>query len=430
VRILHIVQRYWPVVGGAEIYLGEISARLARDGHQVTVATTDAWDFEAFWDVRRRHFSERRAEHSGVQILRFPVRYAPGSPLAYHAVRRLLWLFSRVRLIPVALMARLARLTPWVPELWRWLAETGETFDLVTGVNICFESLLEAGLGFAQQRGLPFVLCPLTHLGAGAQPGADAFSGFYTMRHQLALNRASTALIVQTPAECSFYERQGIPAERLVVAGPGVNPEQVLGGDGAAFRARHSLTGPLVISLSAMAYDKGTVHLVEAVRSLWRSGQQVDLVLAGALLEPFANYLAQLPADDRSRIRVLGSVTDIEKRDMFAAADIFAMPSRTDSFGIVYLEAWLYGLPVIGARTWGVNDVIADGQDGLLVPFGDVPDLAAALARLLDDPAERAEFGARGRSKVYGQHLWDHKYALIRGLYQRLDEHASGHQRR
>ena len=59
---------------GAEGHLGELSARLAADGHQVTVATTDALDFELFWEPRRRRVVARRGA-SGVRILRFPVRH-------------------------------------------------------------------------------------------------------------------------------------------------------------------------------------------------------------------------------------------------------------------------------------------------------------------------------------------------------------------
>ena len=86
----------------------------------------------------------------------------------------------------------------------------------------------------------------------------------------------------------------------------------------------------------------------------------------------FESYLSGLPEADRDRLFVLGAVGDDEKRDALAAATIFCMPSRTDSFGISYLEAWLYSRPVIAARTWGVMDVVEDGYDGLLVPFGDV----------------------------------------------------------
>ncbi len=419
-RVLHIVQRYWPARGGAETHLGEISSRLAAEGRSVTVATTDARDFELFWDSHRRRIPAKESYHQRVRILYFPVRHLPAAPLTYPALRRLLWGLSSLPFVPEILLHRLARWTPWVPDLWRWLQSTDESFDLVAGMTICFEPLLEAGLRFARRRGIPFVVYPLTHLGAGSQPGADALGRFYTMRHQIALVRQSDAVIAQTPTEQDYYVRQGVPRKRILVAGPGVRPEDVLGGDGERFRQRHQLEGPIVASISNMSYDKGTVHLVEAVRRLWQAGRSVELVLAGAVLTPFRRLLDRLPSSDRDRIRVLGPVDEQEKRDLLAACDIFAMPSRTDSFGIVYLEAWLYRKPVIGARAWGIGDVIHHGQDGLLVPFGDVPALAEALAFLLDHPDERAAMGARGEQKVYRYHTWDHKYPLVRNLYDHL----------
>jgi glycogen(starch) synthase len=377
-------------------------------------------DFELFWDPRGRRIVGREDTHDGVRILRFPVRHLPASTLAYPGVRRLLWLLSMVRPVPVEVLFQLARLTPRVPDLWRWLANTDQAFDLVAGMTICFEPLLEAGWRFARRRDIPFVAYPLTHLGAGARPGADALSRFYTMRHQVALVQAADAAVLQTPAERDFYAGRGVAPERLVVAGPGVDPTSVLGGDGARFRRTHHLDGFLVVSLSALSYDKGTVHLVEAVRQLWHAGRSVELILAGVATATFQEYLSSLPTADRTRIRLLGSIEETEKRDMLAAADVFAMPSRTDSFGIVYLEAWLYRVPVVGARTWGVSDVITDGEDGTLVPFGDVPALAQALSFLQDHPSARAALGAHGEQKVYRAHTWVLKYAPVRDLYDHL----------
>ena len=266
-RILHLIQRYWPAVGGAEIHLGELSAHLAADGHQVTIATTDAADFELLWNPRRRRIACMEETHCGVRIRRFPVQHLPVSALTYPGIRRLLWLLSLARPVPLSCLFALARFTPWVPGLWQWLATTGEQFDLVGGMTICFEPVLEAGLRFARRRGVPFVAYPLTHLGAGPQPGSDSLSRFYSMRHQ-------TALVCMADAA-------------VVVAGPGVDPSRVLGGDGARFRREHGLQGPVVASLAAMSYDKGTVHVVEAVRRLWGEGRSVELVLAGTVTEPF-----------------------------------------------------------------------------------------------------------------------------------------------
>lgn len=419
-RILHLIQRYYPARGGAELHLEKISAYLAAAGHEITIATSDALDFELFWDPGRRRVQTLTGTHSGVQIERFRVRHLPVSQLAYPGIRRLLWLLSTIKPVPESLLLRLADYTPFVPELWRWAGAQDRPFDLVAAMTIVFEPFVAAGLKIARSQGIPFACYPLTHLGAGPTPAADALSRFYTMRHQVGLVAASDAVIAQTPAEKSFYVERGIAPEKIGAVGPGVTPEDVVGGDESRFRRDYGIAGPMVLSIGAMSADKGTVQTVEAVRQLWRSGRQLDLVLIGSELAPFRSYLQSLPGAERRRLHVLGAVDEDVKRDALAAATIFSMPSRTDSFGISYLEAWLYGRPVIGARTWGVMDVIDDGMDGLLVPFGDAPALAQAIAGLLDDLDEADRLGENGRRKVYAGHTWDRKCQMVAQIYDRL----------
>src|SRR5436190_15294501 len=89
-RILHVIQRYYPYTGGSEIYFQELSEQLAADGHSVTVLTTDAWDLEHFWAPGRRRVDRGNETHHGVRIMRFPVRRAPGPPIVYPILRRLM----------------------------------------------------------------------------------------------------------------------------------------------------------------------------------------------------------------------------------------------------------------------------------------------------------------------------------------------------
>lgn len=419
-RILYVVPRYLPARGGAEQHLAEIAQRLAAAGHAVTVLTTDVYDVERFWTGAGRTAAPPAEMICGVHVVRVPAGHLPGVRLTYPALRRVLSLLSIARVTPTGLSHFLSRGAPYVPALRESLANTPERFDLAIGFSIAFETLIEAALSYARRYHTPFVIHPLTHLGAGSKPGGDELSRFYTMRHQVDLVRRSDAVVANTASERDFYVQRGVSPAALTVSGPGVSPQDVLGGDAERFRRRHELEGPIVASLSTLSYDKGTVHLVEAVRKLWEAGREAHLVLAGAILEPFRVYLARLPAAHRDRLTVLGPIDDAEKRDLLAAADIFAMPSRTDSFGIVYLEAWLYAKPVIGARTWGVTDVIAHGKDGLLAPFGDVDALAGALAELLDNPERRTALGAAGREKVYAEHTWDKKYPQVEALYTRL----------
>lgn len=424
-RILHVTQRYLPAIGGSELHFAELSSRLAADGHAVTVITTDALDFELFWNRRARRVAEPESIIDGVRVLRFPVRHLPAPQLSYPAMRRLLWLLTRTTVTPLPWVNWLAQFTPWTPELLGWLANTPEEFDLVAGMTIVFEPLLAAARHYARLHHRPFVVYPLTHLGVGPGPGRDAISRFYTMRHQVDIVTHSDFLIANSADEADFYRARGLAPARIAVVGPGVELTHLVGGNGARLRAHYGLTGAVVGVLSALAYDKGAVHVVEAVRSLWRQGRAIDLVLAGAVLAPFRHYLDSLPANERKRIVALGAVDHQTKLDLLDAIDILALPSRTDSFGIVYLEAWTYGKPVIGAQAWGVKTVIDAGKDGLLVPFGDIDALADAIRTLAEDPELRQRLGEAGRRKVHSQHTWDHKYPLIRQIYTQLCQEAS-----
>ena len=437
-NLLHVIQRYYPYVGGSEQYFQEVSERFAHDGHRVRVFTTDAWDIEHFWSAGKRHISisshpaggteggSRRDSridgeyetHNGVEISRYPVRRLPlVSPLFYPVMRRAMAELSRFP-ASTGLLMQLCRTTPLVPALARALRRDREAVDLIHATNIPFDSLIYHSYRYAKRRGIPFVVTPFTHLG---EPDDERVRKYYTMRHQLAMERAADAVIVATNLERDYLAGRGVDPQKMHRVGIGVNPEATLGGDGAAFRTKYGLGDhPIVFSMGVTAYDKGTVHLVEAMRQLWAQGSEAELVLAGATMTHFLNHVASIPERERGRMHVLGPISDVDKRGLFAAGDVFAMPSRTDSFGIVYLEAWLYGKPVIGANAGGVPEVINADHDGLLIRFGDVPALAAAIDRLLTDQPLAAAFGAAGRRKVLAGMTWDSVYQNMNAVYEQL----------
>lgn len=413
-RFLHVIPRYYPYIGGSEGYIKEISERLVGEGHSVTVFATDAWDLEHFWAAGKKTIPTSREIHNGVEIRRFPVHRLPFSPLTYPVLRRGMTTLSALPVDSTRLLFRLCRLTPLVPALERQFAQGGERFDLVHATNMPFDSLVFAAFRYAQSRGLPFLLTPFTHLG---EPQDAKVRQYYTMRHQIALMRGSDRVILMTGLERDYLVDRGLPPRLMATVGVGVNPAEVTGGQAQRFREKYGVPGPIVFYVGTTAFDKGTHYLVEAMRTLWAKGREARLILAGPQMDHFLRYFQALPEEARQRCHLLGFISDQDKRDLFAAGDVFAMPSRTDSFGIVYLEAWLYGKPVIGAAAGGVPDVIADGQDGYLVPFGDVPALATRLEQFLDDKDRAGRFGEAGRQKVLKEMTWDVKYAAIRQIY-------------
>jgi glycogen(starch) synthase len=421
-RILHTNAAYWPLVGGAQTYLRAMSGRLARDGHQAVVATTDATGIQSFWDPRRPRLPGGESSLDGVRVVRCRVGHLPLSPWSFYLLRRLATDVARLPFDTRPILDRLAPLMPRVPALEATLEGLQPGFDLVHGVNIALEWPLLAGWHYARRHGLPFVATPFVHV------GGRAVQRFYTMPHQLAALRDADRVIVQTSIEARELARLGVPEARIVRLGMGVDLDQVRGGDGVRFRAQHGIDGPVVTFMGVLTDDKGTVHLLRAMQRLWDGGSEAALVLAGPVVEPssFERAYAALPEIHRVRIRRMGLVGGQLKQDMLAATEVFALPSRVDSFGIVYLEAWAYGVPVIGCRAGGVPDVIDDGQDGLLVDFRDPAGLAAAIEALLADPDRRQAMGRRGRAKVEAQYTWDGIYDGLLAVYQDVMAKISG----
>ncbi len=415
-KALHVIDRYFPSINGSELYFQELSERLAREGHQVQVYTTNAWDLEYFWSKDKRAIEPCAETHNGVSIRRFPVEWLPAAPLAYPVLRRAMAQLARLPMNTVPLLFALGRWTPRVPALERALEALDEHFDLVHAVNIPLDSIMYAAYRFARRRKLPFVATPFIHFG---EPGDSSVSRFYTMPHQIEMLRGAEAVIVQTRLEAEALAEHGVPRAKMHCVGMGVNPDELRGGDGARFRAQYGIDGPLVFFIGTPAFDKGTMHLVEAMERLW---PRVDatLVIAGPPLAQFKNFFEKRPAETKRRTRLIDFVGLEAKRDLLAAGDVLVMPSRTDSFGIVYLEAWLYNKPVIGARAGGVPAVIDDGRDGFLVKFGDVDALAARIEQLLTDRALARNFGAAGCAKVLQGFTWDKKYAQLRIIYGQL----------
>ncbi|MBI3979209.1 MAG: glycosyltransferase family 4 protein [Chloroflexi bacterium] len=415
-RALFVVHRAWPAVGGSERAVQETAERLAQQGWRCIIYTTSALDLAALVDPAARRLPPGDGEHRGVRIRRFPIRYLPASPIAQRALRRVVAALSSAA-PDVAL--RLARWTPWVPDLLRALGDDRERFDLVHVSNVVHEGFAAAALALARRQGARSMLAPYLHLG---DPADSTVRRFYTLPHQVALLRAAGAVLAQTPREQRQLVALGVDPGRVHLTGVGVTPEEVTGGDADRLRRLLNTRAPLVLFVGVATYDKGALHLLQAMERLWQAGANADLVLAGEVAGDFAAEVGRLPSAQRTRCHVLGVVDDETRRDLLAGAALLALPSRTESFGIVLLEAWACGLPVVAAAAGGIPDVVDDGVDGLLIPFGDVGALTAAIRTLLEDPQRRAELGARGRAKVLDRLTWDHAFTRVQDVIQEVFE--------
>jgi glycogen synthase len=393
-RVVHVTHRTWPVFGGSEQYVLRMACCQVEAGHEVTIIATQADALSALWTSRGKTLpADLAEEYEGVTILRLPLRHLPLGEVAFPLYRRLVWLLSRVSPLAGLLLGRLA---PWVPGLTDALAAVEA--DVLFAWNLTLEGLTIGVARAARRQGVPWIAVPLLHL---ARPG------FYTMPHQLALLKAASAVLAQTETERAYLINQGLDRRRIHLISPGVDPVEAGAADGERFRRSYGISAaPLVLTIGHLSFEKGSLHLLQAMQRIWAGGSAAELVLMGASGPRVQRELRQLPAEMRARCHLTGRLADADKWDALAAADVMVLPSRTESFGIVFLEAWLTGTPVIGARSGAIPDVVSEGTDGLLVDFGNVRDLAEAIRTLLNDHRLAEELGARGRAKVLGTYTW------------------------
>ena len=152
-----------------------------------------------------------------------------------------------------------------------------------------------------------------------------------------------------------------------------------------------AFAGPTIGSLGRLDRQKGYDVLLDALPEL----PEVGLVLVGDGPERAALEHHVRTHGLESRVLFVG--WQEQARRHLTTFDVFALPSRFEGFPLSVVEAMLARLPVVASATGSMPESVRDGETGLLVPAGNSRALAAALRRLLDDPALRSQLGERGR---------------------------------
>jgi phosphatidylinositol alpha-1,6-mannosyltransferase len=171
---------------------------------------------------------------------------------------------------------------------------------------------------------------------------------------------------------------------------------------------------------------KGVDTAIRALPRILRSYPEAyyTIVGTGSDQERLQLLARELGVGDHVSFR--GFVPDEELAGVYAACDVFVLPSKQEGLGIVYLEAMAHAKPVVAARAGGVPEVVIDGQTGLLVEYGDIEALAGAILMLLDDAALRTRLGHAGREHVTSHFSYEQ---FARRVEEALEKLTTGGQR-
>ncbi len=183
--------------------------------------------------------------------------------------------------------------------------------------------------------------------------------------------------------------------------------------------------GQYVLFVGRLEALKGTDVLIEAMSLLARRESKARLLIAGGNLDgDEAQRLRALVQDKHltETVRFLGAVDQHDLPYYYSAADLCAMPSFYESFGMVAIEAMACGAPVVASRAGGLQFTVRDDKTGYLVPPGDAAPLAEAIWTLLNDRALRARMG-QAAAEIAKAYSWDEVSRSILSIYLESNDH-------
>jgi len=352
VRVV-IAKKLLSAIGGSEAQARALARALGERGHDVTVVgLRPAW---------------RR----------------PGIPAAVYEAPpgRVELREGRVRYVFVPV--RGGRIGALVDGVLPTALVSGDTLrDAVDGAEIV-HSIAREWVGplerAAREAGAAFVETPLVH------PG-QRFSGDGAA--DIARYRRDDAVIALTEWEAHWYRTRGARSVHVTGLGPILAPLPDVPMDGAT-----------VLFVGRKERYKGYHALRDAAEIVWRSRPEARFVAIGQ--DAWNARFARRRRDERWVDRAV--VSEDAKAEAYARATVFAMPSRHETFGHTYLEAWTAWRPVIAGDIPPLREVVRDGVDGLVVPQEPAA-IARAILALLGDPLRARRMAEAGRMRV--QELW------------------------
>lgn len=313
--------------------------------------------------------------------------------------------------------------SPYAPRLLKAVAEFRPD---VVHIH-CGGRLAAAAVKLAERLGVPSVIS--LHGGAAAVPpqelanmlkplkGKFPYGGILDRLLGLRFDpyERASALVAISKEEVTRLSAK-FPGQTVAYLPNGVNaPERT------APRRTLPAEGPVnVLCVSRIDYQKNQLALVKALAVMPRLRVRlIGPVTCGWYRDDLLAKARELGVEDRFEL-VPGLPPDSpELKAAYAAADVFALPSVHEPFGIVALEAWAAGVPLVAARVGGLKDFVRDGENGLLFDPSDDAALPAALRRLTDDPALGPRLAAQASEDVlaYG---WPTLVARLIDLYVSL----------
>lgn len=373
-NLLTVIQRYHPVIGGSELLTKRYMDYLSQK-HKVTVLTSNANDIHAFWD-------KSASTVTGNYPLNYEVkRYEITTPQEIKFDSTLLD-------FPIPT----SHPGPFVPKLWNELVFEKIDCDLIFATCFPYDHIIPAYVG-AKKWNKPIIIMPLIH---------QQFPELFLTSFRLTMLKHADAVLVISESEKQILQKFGIDEKKISLIRPIIDiyPQEEI--KLKEFSQKFSIpeTSKIILFIGSKSIVKGIIFLIESMMELWKKRQDIVLLMIGPKTKEFEEYYSKLPKKFQKNIIDLDITDDQTKNQAIRSSDIVVLPSISESFGLVYFEAWLSEKPVIGCDIEPVSEIINHKQNGMLVKFGNNVELMNAISYLADNPDICKQYGENGKEKT------------------------------
>lgn len=407
-RIVLVCQTYFPAVDGTAVLIQNLAESFSRRGDEVHVVTSRATGPEGF-----RTFHRSDVNAPDVEILAGVVVHRLASRRRLSALLR-----------PVQSLARRARVpgAMWLGDLYIGPVLVGlrSVLDRIHPDAVYASAFpylhMQRVVQWGRSRGTAVVLHGAIH--------PDHHWAFDRPGIRRACRRAA-GFAANTEFERRHVEEFGVEPGRVAVVGVGVDPNLTRLAGRAPGESLDEIRPPRILYFGHLSRRKGLGTVIAALPSIWAEHPDTEVTIAGKTTEDADALKREANAiQDGHSLTWHANVTETRKAQLLAATDVVLYPSPAESFGIVFLEAWVFAVPVIGARAGAVPDVIDEGVTGMLVTPGSGPELAGAVNQLINDPELRRSMGSAGRERVMSDNTWVAVAERAHLLVERAQSHV------
>jgi len=426
-NILYLPTRYFPSISGAEFYFQRMAELLTtKYNYNIEIYTSNAIDFKALRNSSGKILTPDNKyfyEVNRLKVNRFPVNYN----ISNKEILKILKTIPSYNALNLHddVLEKIVRNGPYLGDLLDYLLKKQDlNYDLIhTTYFPYFNCVISLIIGTLIKK--PTICTPFFHF---SNPR-------YTDLKVIDLLKKFDLLIACTNVEKEFLvQKCKIQPGQIKVIPMGVDYTKFQNVNKNTlsnlsfkekFFNKNEKKYKLILFCGYKNYEKGALSILKSIPYILKKIKKVYFAFIGPSTVAFNRELSKIKKLEKVKIinfspENLTGYFDKKKLAAFKEADIYLMPSRSDAFGISFLEAWSMGKPVIGARIGATPEVIRENIDGLLVEFDNPKDIAQKVIFLLKNNKLRKIYGSAGQLKVSQKYTWDIVAKETHYTYQNL----------